>query len=116
MSEMSALGKLLADFDVVNSKEYKDNRISELEEQLLMKDNEIKHLKEKVEDLEKRLNHKESVGNTGTMRGYNTRIPKETEDKVVIKYNSGKSIVAIKDELGIARGTVYNVLRRRGLK
>lgn len=53
--------------------------------------------------------------NPGSGRGSNMRLPYETEERLLKMYKEGIRPLDIAEELGIAYGTIFKIVRRNGL-
>lgn len=85
--------------------------LARLNNQIALKDVEIKLLKERITELEAMV----SSGETDVNESNNRRISKEKELEIVKQYYDGKSISLIGRELEVARNTVYKTLRRNNI-
>lgn len=110
------MGNLFASYELERINEELKAEIVKLKEQVEVKDIQIKHLQEQVKKLTQMLNHKNSVDEPETMRGYNKRISREKEEVILKKYKVYNNISYVAKEVGVARNTVYSVLRRNGIQ
>jgi FtsZ-binding cell division protein ZapB len=117
---MDDLTKLLKYIEEENcEKSYEETlkeRITELENQITLKDMEIKQLKEENVELEKKLNHKNSSDKPKTMRGYNNRVPEHKVKYMIEQYSKGDSIASISRAINVSANTIDKILKKQGLK
>lgn len=113
---MNALTELLMCTQGIIPQEVLEERIADLEKQITLKDSEIKHLKERNDELEKMLNHKNSLDKPETMRGYNNRVPEYKVQYMIEQYKKGNSIASIHRDIGVSENTINKILKKQGLK
>lgn len=86
--------------------------LARLNDEVTLKDVEIKLLKERIAELEVMLSNEKTEVNESN----NKRISKDKELEIVKQYMKGDSISLIGRELEVSRNTIYKTLRRNNIE